>query len=149
MSERPRKRITSKPAPPLSEVSTESAILAPYLIRFYIATANGKSEALNSEIFNQLIGQIVWPDDALKLVTVCFPKEEDEDDGMSPLWMSRHESDPCTTQCPSPVHPVDQFLSTRNRPFHAALQITPMVTNRGLNRVMAGRRHCARHAVTP
>ena len=104
-------------------MSPESVILAPYLIRFYLATANAKSAALNSENYNHLIGQIVWPADALRRVTACFPKAEDEDDGISPLWMSRDESDQSTTQYPTPVHPVDQFLSERNRPFHAALQV--------------------------
>ena len=123
MSEKIRKRGARKQPAPLPEVSPESAILAPYLIRFYLATANAKSSTLNSEIYKHVIGQIVWPADALRRVTACFPKEEDEDDGISPLWMSRDESDQSTTQYPTPVHRVDQFLSERNRPFHAALQV--------------------------
>ena len=49
MSEKIRKRGARKQPAPLPEVSPESTILAPYLIRFYLATANAKSAALNSE----------------------------------------------------------------------------------------------------
>jgi len=123
MSEKTRKRATPRQPAPLPSVSSESAILAPYLIRFYLATANARSEALNNEIYNHLIGHIVWPADALRRVTACFPKAEDEDDGISPLWMCRNGSDQSTTQFLTPVHPVDQFLSERNRPFHSTLQM--------------------------
>ncbi len=123
MSERPRTRVTRKQAEPSQEVSVESATLAPYLIRFYLATANVKAEALNLEIYNHLIGQIVWPADAIRTVSACFPKSEDEDDGISPHWLSRRGEDQSLTQYPPPVHPVDKFLSERNRPFHTALQM--------------------------
>ena len=51
MSEKIRKRVARKQPAPLTEVSSESAILAPYLIRFYLATANAKSSSLHSNDF--------------------------------------------------------------------------------------------------
>lgn len=123
MSEGKRKRVARKQAAPLQEASPESATLAPYLIRFYLSTANARSEALNAEIHNHLIGQIVWPADALKRVAACFPKREDEDDGIPPHWISRGSEHQGLTQYPTPVHPVDQFLCERSYPFHSAFQM--------------------------
>ena len=123
MSEKFRKRVAGNQPPPTEEVNTESVILAPYLIRFYLSNANPKSEALHNEIYNHLIGQIVWPAGALRRVAACFPKTDDEDDGFSPFSMSRGPADIGLYSFPTPVHPVDLFLSARNRPFHAALQM--------------------------
>jgi SpoVK/Ycf46/Vps4 family AAA+-type ATPase len=123
MSARIRKRVTRKQPAPLQEISTESAILAPYLIRFYLATANAKSEALSSEIFKHLIGQIVWPADALRRITACFPKKDGEDYDEPPHWLSRDVEGQSYTHFPTAVHPVDKFLSEKNYPFHTALQM--------------------------
>ena len=106
----------------MQAVSTESAILAPYLIRFYLTMSSTTSSTLKSKIYDHLIGQIVWLTDALRRVTACFPKAEDEGDGISPEWLSRDDEDNKYHQYPTPVHPVDQFLSERNGPFYSALR---------------------------
>ena len=123
MSEKARKRTTRKQAAPLQEVSNESAILAPYLIHFYLAAADVRSNALSSEIYNHLIGQITWPADALRRVNACLPKPDDDDDYFSPFGESCYGGDESPALYPTPVHPVDQLLTARGRPFHTALQL--------------------------
>lgn len=44
MSEKIRKRVARKQSAPLPEANLESTILAPYLIRFYLATANANRD---------------------------------------------------------------------------------------------------------
>ena len=136
MSEKIRTREARKQAAPLQEISIESATLAPYLIRFYLATANAKSEALSAEIYKHLIGQIAWPANALRRVTACFPKVDSDDYDNPPHWLSRDVEGQSYTQYPTPVHPVDKFLSEKNYPFHTALQMLQIKCQEWLRNVL-------------
>ena len=100
------------PTQPDSSDANDARRIAPYLLRFYVSVSNPYASALNEDIFETLIGQIIWPRGSLGRATAALKKSGPSDRRTLPTFLREAKRDRESVDlAATPTRAVDRRLS--------------------------------------
>ncbi len=126
-------------------LANDAIICAPYLLHLLLTDVSGVEALIDERLFTLLIGQIVWPNDALKHVRAAFRRDADESEAEShtlPTFLRaggryRHIGRAKVAAGDhGTLHAVDAALSKHPRSYDAALMALRMSAPDWMRRVL-------------
>ena len=101
-----------QPASPETPDNRDAQRMAPYLLRFYASVSNPHARLLDEDIFETLIGQMIWPRGSLGRATAALKKDGPSDRTMIAICLQEAKRDRESVDlAATPTQAVDLRLS--------------------------------------